>query len=68
MTQPATFARQQQYHVRLLEAGRVRMPGGFLTPEAAQALADLTQDGTSKSEVINAALIEYSRLKTKVNK
>ena len=68
MTQPATFARQQQYHARLLEAGRVRMPGGFLTPEAAQALADLTQDGASKSEVINAALIEYSRLKTKVNK
>lgn len=55
------YARQRLYHERLLDAGRVRMPGGFLTPEAAEALDQLTQSGMSKSEAINAALIAYNQ-------
>lgn len=55
------FEPQRQYHARLLEEGRTRMPGGFLTAEASAALDALTADGTSKSAIINAALIEYAK-------
>ncbi|KKO71951.1 hypothetical protein [Kerstersia gyiorum] len=55
------FEPQRQYHARLLEEGRTRMPGGFLTAKASAALDALTVDGMSKSAVINAALIEYAK-------
>ena len=54
------FKRQREYHQRLLKSGSVRIPGGLLTPEAAQALEQITASGMSKSAAINAALIAYS--------
>lgn len=47
----------------LLARGGRRLPGGYLQPEAAQALADLTQAGYGKNkvDVVSRALLDAQR-------
>ena len=47
----------------LVARGGRRIPGGYLQPEAAQALADLTQAGYGKNKVdiVSRALLDAQR-------
>lgn len=47
----------------LLARGGRRLPGGYLQPEPAQALADLTQAGYGKNkvDVVSRALLDAQR-------
>lgn len=63
-TKPQTLAeRVRASEARSIEAGAVRMPGGLLPADAAQALAKLLETGyaQSKTAVIARALIEASK-------
>lgn len=54
---------QRAYENRKLQAGAVRIPGGMLSPEAAQALAKIMAKGApSKVAAINQALIAAARI------
>lgn len=61
MTAPLTPAqRVRRAEAKLKEAGGRRIPGGFLQPDAAQALESLVQSGYAASPVaaISAALLD----------
>ncbi len=63
--QIATHQRKHQgaYEQRKLQAGAVRIPGGMLSPEAAQALATIMAKGAaSKAAAINQALIAAAQM------
>ena len=63
-TKPKTLAeRVRASEARSIEAGAVRMPGGLLPADAAQALDALLKAGyaQSKTAVIARALIEASK-------
>ncbi|RRD65109.1 hypothetical protein EII19_12305 [Comamonadaceae bacterium OH2310_COT-174] len=56
--QAAARKHQGAYEQRKLQAGSMRIPGGLLSAEAAQALQTLLDRGApSKAAAINAALI-----------
>lgn len=58
----------QRSNAALLARGGRRLPGGYLQPEAAQALADLTQAGYGKNKVdiVSRALVDAQRRITRV--
>lgn len=71
LSPPANKMAQLQARVRKAEQNRIaeggkRIPGGMLSPDAAEALACLVTEGyaPSQTQVINAALIEAARRHT----
>lgn len=64
MTAPLTPAqRVRRAEAKLKEAGGRRIPGGFLQPDAAQALDALVSSGYARSPVaaISTALLDAER-------
>jgi hypothetical protein len=57
---PTANRRQSDRAAKMLATGHIRLNPIWLTPPAAEALAKLTKDGTTKQDSINSLLINQA--------